>query len=104
MPKKTTTPGQAAASQSPRTAGDRSRGTPQKPRRRSLVEQAGAGRQRLKRVVGLAVIVVGLVMALVHVGAHLNAFGDQPTGVTDLIVGWPMAAVWVLAGLVLVGT
>ena len=55
-------------------------------------------------VVGVVpmVVVVGVVMAVVHIGAHLGRL--HLLGYQDLLIGYPMAAILVLAGVVLVGS
>lgn len=53
------------------------------------------------RVVGFVLMAVGVVMAVVHIGAHLGNFSLLPTvGLQDLLIGWPMAAVLFLVGAV----
>jgi len=58
-------------------------------------------RWRLARAGGIVLIAVGIVMAVVHIGAHLGDFTLLP--LQDLLIGWPMAGVLVIFGLVLAG-
>lgn len=53
--------------------------------------------------VGQALMIIGVLLALEHVGAHLGAFGQQPPLLIDMVAGWPMAGFLVIAGLVLAG-
>jgi hypothetical protein len=49
-------------------------------------------------------IVLGVLLALEHAAAHLDVFGPrQPPLVIDLVAGWPLAAVLVLAGAITAG-
>jgi hypothetical protein len=59
-------------------------------------------KRRLTRI-GIALMVVGGVMAVVHWLAHLGTFGGQPPGIVDLVAGYPMAAVLFLAGAITAG-
>jgi hypothetical protein len=59
-------------------------------------------KRRLMRI-GMALMVVGGVMAVVHWLSHLGAFGGQPPGVVDLVAGYPMAALLFLAGAITAG-
>lgn len=56
------------------------------------------------RVAGFVLMGVGVVMAIVHIGAHLGKFSLLPTvGLQDLLIGWPMAGVLFLIGGVFAG-
>ncbi|MEU0469597.1 hypothetical protein ABZ215_36835 [Amycolatopsis sp. NPDC006131] len=56
------------------------------------------------RAVGWALMVVGVVMAVVHIGAHLGNFTLLPTtGLQDLLIGWPMAGLLFIVGAVFAG-
>ncbi|MES2093667.1 MAG: hypothetical protein V4531_07635 [Actinomycetota bacterium] len=51
---------------------------------------------------GQALMIVGALVAIVHWLTHLEAFGPgQPPGWVDLAVGYPTAAVLILAGAIL---
>lgn len=53
---------------------------------------------------GVLLMSAAAVLALVHVGAHFGAFGPaQPSGMTDMLFGWPTATVLFLAGAVMAG-
>ncbi|KMO74323.1 hypothetical protein [Mycolicibacterium chlorophenolicum] len=58
-------------------------------------------RERLRRWLGWLLVGVGLVMALVHAYTHLARM--RFIAYQDLLLGYPMAAVLVLAGFMLVG-
>lgn len=51
------------------------------------------------RVAGFALMVVGVVMAVAHIGAHLG--NVQMVPLQDLLIGWPLAGVLFIAGGVL---
>lgn len=57
---------------------------------------------RYRRLVRLGQVLmgIGLVMAVVHMAMHL---AGNPSGWTDLTVGYPTAAVIAFAGIVLAG-
>jgi nitrate reductase gamma subunit len=58
-------------------------------------------RQRYLRI-GQALIAIGFVVAFIHWLAHLEAFGPaQPEGWIDLIAGYPMGALLIIAGAIL---
>lgn len=60
-------------------------------------------RERLRKL-GFALIVIGVAIALEHAIAHLGAFGGkQPSALIDLTLGWPLAAVIVIVGMILAG-
>ena len=54
------------------------------------------------RVFGFVLMGIGVVMAVVHIGAHLGNFSLLPTvALEDLLIGWPMAGVLFIIGGVL---
>ncbi|GAA3857184.1 hypothetical protein [Amycolatopsis tucumanensis] len=56
------------------------------------------------RTFGWALMAVGVVMAVVHIGAHLGNFSLLPTvGMQDLLLGWPMAGLLFIIGAVFAG-
>jgi len=61
--------------------------------------------QRRRRIIqtGQVLMAVGVVVGLTHLLAHLDAFGGQPSGLVDLVAGYPAAAVVFLAGAVAAG-
>jgi hypothetical protein len=61
--------------------------------------------RRHRRIVrlGQAVMAVGVVVGLVHLVAHWGTFGGDPSGTVDLLAGYPMAAVLLIAGGVAAG-
>lgn len=48
-------------------------------------------------------MVVGVIVGLVHLLAHLGTFGGQPSGLVDLLVGYPAAGLLFLAGAIAAG-
>lgn len=58
-------------------------------------------RARLRRTVGSLVVVVGSAMAVAHLIAHLANMGV--IGAQDLLIGFPMAVVLILVGVLLIG-
>lgn len=61
-------------------------------------------RRELLRRIGFVLIALGIALALEHAAAHLGAFGRaQPSALIDLTLGWPLAAVIVIVGMVLAG-
>lgn len=60
-------------------------------------------RQRRKIRLGQALMVFGIVLGLIHVIAHLAPPGQQPSGLVDLAVGYPAAALLIIIGAVLAG-
>lgn len=61
-------------------------------------------RRELLRKVGFALIAIGIAIALEHVAAHLGAFGGrQPSALIDLTLGWPLAGIIVMVGMILAG-
>ncbi|WP_285031700.1 hypothetical protein [Mycolicibacterium sp. lyk4-40-TYG-92] len=61
----------------------------------------GFRRERRRRAAGWLLVGVGAVMALVHMVTHLGRFAL--VGYQDLLMGYPMAAVLILAGFILIG-
>lgn len=59
-------------------------------------------RDRRRRVLGWLLVGVGSVMGVVHLLTHLGRW--QIIGLQDLLLGYPMAAVLVLAGFMVVGS
>ena len=60
-------------------------------------------RERLRKL-GFVLIALGVALALEHAAAHLGAFGRaQPSALIDLTLGWPLAAVIVIIGMILAG-
>lgn len=57
-------------------------------------------RKRRLHALGYGLMAIGVVVAAVHVLAHAEVFGGQPSGATDLLVGYPMAALLFLAGVI----
>jgi len=56
---------------------------------------------RFRRVVGSLLVVVGSAMAVAHLIAHLASM--RVVGALDMVIGFPMAAILVLVGLLLIG-
>jgi len=81
--------------QAPVTTGPRLR-TPVK-----ISTQSGYRRWRLRRVAAIAVISIGILMALSHIIEHLGRVHLLPGVVQDLVLGYPMAGAFVVAGLFL---
>lgn len=81
-------------------------------RRKPGEKQARVGPQRIGytdgyrrwligRAVGFALVGLGVVMAAVHIFAHLGNFSLLPTpAMDDLLIGWPMAAILFLIGVI----
>ena len=57
-------------------------------------------RKRRLHILGYGLMLLGAAFAGTHVLAHAEVFGGQPSGVTDLLVGYPMAAVLFLGGVI----
>lgn len=54
------------------------------------------------RIVGFSLVGIGVVMALTHIVAHLGHLRFLPTsGMQDLLIGFPMAGLLFLGGVVL---
>ena len=64
---------------------------------------ANRRRRRLVRA-GQALMALGLLVGVVHWLAHLGAFGGSPSGVVDLVVGYPMAGLLFMGGAVAAGS
>lgn len=64
-----------------------------------------AARRRRRRLVriGQALMAVAVVIGAVHWLGHLGAFGGEPSGLQDLLVGYPAAGVLFIAGAILAG-
>ncbi|MEO6712000.1 MAG: hypothetical protein ABIM89_01065 [Mycobacteriales bacterium] len=63
-------------------------------------------RERKRRLlrVGQVLMVAGALMAVIHMLAHLRMLGDQePSGLVDLLAGYPMAGLILLLGAVAAG-
>ncbi|KMO83322.1 hypothetical protein MCHLDSM_00518 [Mycolicibacterium chlorophenolicum] len=56
---------------------------------------------RFRRAVGSVLVVVGSAMAVAHLIAHLASM--RVVGALDLLIGFPMAVLLVLVGLLLIG-
>ncbi len=48
-------------------------------------------------------MVVGAVVGLIHLFAHLGVFGGQPPGIVDVLVGYPAAGLLMVAGAITAG-
>ncbi len=61
--------------------------------------------QKNRRIIriGQVVMAVGVVIAVVHLLAHAGVFGGQPAAATDLVAGYPAAALLFLAGAMAAG-
>ncbi len=76
------------------------------PSNSAAVQEATRRRHRRKRRmirIGQVIMVLAVLLALEHVGAHLGAFGGQPSLVIDLIAGWPLAALVFIIGAMFAG-
>lgn len=65
-----------------------------------------AERRRKRRLVrtGQAVMLVAVLIAVTHMLAHLQAWGGgPPSGLADLLVGYPTAGVLFVVGAILAG-
>ena len=60
-------------------------------------------RKRRIRIIGVVMMVWAVLIALTHLLAHLEVFGGQPSGLTDLLVGYPTAGILLLLGAILAG-
>jgi hypothetical protein len=67
-----------------------------RPVNRHLHRRAG-----VSRAVGSLLVVVGAAMAVAHLIAHLANM--RVIGIRDLLIGFPMAAILVIIGLLLIG-
>ncbi|WP_198152940.1 hypothetical protein [Pseudofrankia sp. DC12] len=61
--------------------------------------------RRKRRIIrtGQVLMAAGVVIALVHWLAHLGAFGGEPSGLVDLVAGYPVGALVFFAGAVAAG-
>ena len=57
--------------------------------------------ERRRRIGGWVLVGIGAIMAVVHMISHLGRL--RIIGMQDLLIGYPMAAVLILAGFLLVG-
>ncbi|WP_218938342.1 hypothetical protein [Modestobacter altitudinis] len=64
--------------------------------------QAYRRKRRLVRA-GQVLMALGLVTAIVHWLGHIGVFGGQPSGLNDLLAGYPAAAVVFFLGAILAG-
>jgi len=69
--------------------------------RRSSIYTAAYRRERRRRILGWVLVALGAAMAAVHMVSHLGRL--KIVGYQDLLIGYPMAAVLVLAGFMVVG-
>jgi hypothetical protein len=77
---------------------------PLTPQERKAAERRARYRRK-RRVIrtGQVLMAVGVVIALTHLLAHMEAFGAQPSTLVDLLAGYPAAAVLFLFGAVAAG-
>jgi len=75
---------------------------PQKP---APVRDKAAEYKRKRRTIrlGQVLMVLGVLVAGVHLLGHLGALGDQPSGWQDLAVGYPSAGFLFLGGAIAAG-
>ena len=59
-------------------------------------------KRRLIRV-GQILMGLGVVIAFVHWLAHIDVFGEQPSGLVDLVAGYPAAGLVFVLGAILAG-
>ena len=60
-------------------------------------------REQLRKA-GYVLIAAGIAIALEHAAAHLGAFDRrEPSTLIDLTLGWPLAMVVVIIGMILAG-
>ena len=59
-------------------------------------------KRRLIRV-GQVLMVLGVAVAGVHWLGHIGAFGGQPSGLVDLVAGYPAGALLFVLGAILAG-
>jgi len=69
--------------------------------RRGSIYTAAYRRERRRRIFGWVLVAVGTVMAVVHMVTHLGRLNI--VGYQDLLLGYPMAAMLILAGVMVVG-
>ena len=60
-------------------------------------------RKRRTIRLGQVLMVLGVVVAVVHMVGHLGAFGNEPSGWQDLAVGYPTAGLLFLGGAIAAG-
>ena len=65
----------------------------------TVTSQPSYRRWRRRRALAVGVIAAGVLMALSHMVEHLGRLHILPAGVQDLVLGYPMAAVLVVVGL-----
>jgi hypothetical protein len=70
-------------------------------RSRKSIYTAAYRRVRRRRMLGWALVAIGTVMAVVHMITHLGRL--HIIALQDLLLGYPMSAVLILAGFLLVG-
>jgi hypothetical protein len=60
------------------------------------------GRRRLiRKIVGISLVAVGLLIVLTHMVVHLGGIEWLPTtGLQDLLTGYPMGGVFIVAGII----
>ena len=69
----------------------------QEARRAQLIRQ----RKLIRR--GQVLMGIGVLVGLMHLLAHFEVFGGPPSGLVDLLVGYPMAGVAFVSGAILAG-
>lgn len=68
------------------------------------VQYTAAYRRRLVlKAAGWALMAVGVIMALAHMVEHLGRLQLMSEGLQDLLIGYPMAGLLFVAGLVMIG-
>jgi hypothetical protein len=93
------------------SAGGRGRGDRSSARQPALtaVEQKAAeaarSYRRKRRLIraGQVLMVVGVIVGAVHVLAHLEVFGGQPSALVDVVAGYPAAGTLFVLGAILAG-
>lgn len=69
-----------------------------------IVYSTAYRRWLIARSVGSTLMGIGVVIAAVHIFAHLGDFSVLSTSaMDDLLIGWPMAAILFLIGVILAG-
>jgi len=68
-------------------------------------EQRRAAHRRTRRIIraGQVLMALGALIAVQHMVGHLGGFGGTPSALTDVLVGYPTAAVVFLLGAVMAG-
>jgi hypothetical protein len=69
---------------------------------REVAQRRYRHRRQMIRV-GQVIMLAAVLLALEHVGAHLGAFGGQPSIVVDLVAGWPLAGLMFIVGAMFAG-